>query len=157
MINIEHINVKNFCDQRLQMIQLAERIWTRPESQIAVIDGIDKWGFGGSINGSFYYIINDGKRIGLTGYFVTPDEGNFGLRYHGTTTKGTEKLALDVLVDHLRSYYGKAFQRLVEFIPEGREDLISIFERWGFSLSDKPIPEWEPNKYYFKYYMVLEI
>ena len=156
MVELRKIDVKHYPTERAKILDLAGRIWSRPESFDNARDSIERWGNSGNESGTYFYVIKDDREIGLTGYYVPSlERGDFGLRHHGTVIKGTGKLALDALLKYLKQAYGSHFRRLIELIPEGREELIPKFEEWGFKLSSDPIPEWEPKRDYYKYMMVL--
>lgn len=157
-VQLQKINVVDYAKEKNRLYNLIERIWTKPSSLDNIKHSLDRWGNSGSETGTYFYIKQGEKYIGLTGYFIPNiDTGDFGLRHHGTTVKGTGKLALDALVEYLRNEYGSKFRRLIELIPEGREDLIDRFTSWGFVLSSEPVPDWEPKKDYYKYVMIRNI
>jgi len=154
-IQLQPINITNYEQEQDKIFDLVDRIWTRPKSAINAKHSIDRWSKE-SETGTYFYILQDGKSIGITGYFIpNPEEGEFALRHHGITVKGTGRQAFDGLVSYLQETYSP-FRRLLEFIPKGGEELIPVFERWGFTLSEDPIPAWEPKRDYYKYMMIRE-
>ena len=153
-LELELIDVHNYSREKHILYELAEKIWTNPESLENIKHSINRWGMTKTESGEYFYIKLDGERVGLTGYFI-PDitRGIFGLRHHGTLIKGTGRLALDVLVNYLKEKYSE-FDCLIELVPEGKEDLIKKFENWGFILTPDGVPDWEPKKDYYKYAMI---
>jgi hypothetical protein len=116
---------------------------------------VDRWGTSKNETGGYFYVYQDPKPIGITGYFIPNlKEGIFGLRHHGTSVKGTGRLALNLLMAYLKENYKDSFKYLIELIPEGRNDLISKFQEWGFHIDPKGVPDWEPKKDYYKYAMI---
>ena len=156
-INLKLINVEQYQDERDTIFALLEQIWTRQESLDNVKHSVDRWGTSQTESGTYFYIMRGNEPIGITGYFIPSLEtGDFGLRHHGTTVRGTGRAALDSLCGYLQESYGSSFQRMIELIPQGREELIDRFAKWGFELSSDPVPAWESKKDYYKYVMVRE-
>jgi hypothetical protein len=152
-ITLREIQVTDYSKEKQTLYSLVEEIWTRDESLDNIKHSLDRWGESGNETGTYFYIEQDGRTIGLTGYFIPNEDGDFGLRHHGTKVKGTGKLALDELLNYLKNAYESSFKRLIELIPEGKEELIQKFESWGFILSEEAVP-WEPKKDYYKYVMI---
>ncbi len=156
-IELRPIETSDYEKEKNRMLSLSEKIWTRSESLDEIKTSIERW-VSEEETGKYFYIIQDGEEIGLTGYYIPEREnGLFGLRHHGTIVKGTGKAALDALINYLRDEYGSSFKLLIEFIPEGREELIDIFKRWRFKLIDIEVPEWQPRREYYKYVMIREM
>lgn len=154
-IRLQPIDVGDYDSEKPMMASLARKIWTRPESLSNVTHSIDRWGTSKNESGTYLYILKQDLPIGITGfYIIKPEDGVFGLRHHGTTVKGTGRPSLDKLVEYIKSEHPE-FKNLIELIPEGREDLITTFESWGFHLVDSQM-EWEPKKDYYKYAMSRE-
>jgi len=154
-LKLKQINVENYLAEKENLFLLAEKIWKDSESYNNIKLSIERWGESKSESGGYFYILDNEEIIGLTGYFI-PDlsSGAFGLRHHGTIIKGTGKIVLDLLVDYLKIKYGNSFKYLIEFIPEGKPELIKKFKEWGFALDPNGVPDWEPRKEYYKYSMI---
>jgi hypothetical protein len=158
VLALREILVSEFNSEKHDLFELIDLIWTKPENANNAKHSVQRWATAAVTNkpesGKYFYIIQNKRKIGITGYFI-PDKlnGDFGLRHHGTTVKGTGKLALDLLVDYLKNNYGKDYKRLIELVPAGHPEIINKFESWGFQLSDQPIPAWESKKEYYKYVM----
>lgn len=152
-MELREIDLENYEEERDEIFSLVGKMWTRQESLANVKHSIERWGTSKKESGSYFYILNDGEIIGITGYYViNENEGKFGLRHHGTTIKGSGKPALDILITEIGVRHTR-FKELWELIPEGREDLIPIFESWGFK-EEKSDMDWEPKKDYYKYALV---
>lgn len=153
-LELQPIDSVKYIQEKDKILDLAKTIWTGQESYENIIHSIERWA-DNKESGKYFYIIQDRKEIGLTGYWpIQNDKGSFGLRHHGTTIKGTGKQSLDLLVNYLRDTYPSYFKHLIEFIPEGKEELINVFKNWGFKLDPRGIPDWEPKKDYYKYSMI---
>ncbi|MBS3172380.1 hypothetical protein J4438_02265 [Candidatus Woesearchaeota archaeon] len=155
---LKEILIDDFNSDKNELFKLIDSIWANQKSATNTKHSIQRWAEAAKTNkpesGNYFYIILDGLKVGLTGYFI-PDKlhGTFGLRHHGTTVKGTGKLALDLLVAYLKDKYGKGYKQLVELVPAEHPEIIDKFKSWGFELSDGPIPDWEPKRNYYKYVM----
>ncbi len=155
MFELQEITLNDYAKEKKNIFKLVDKIWTRKESAMQAKHSINRWGSSKNETGNYFYILQNAKIIGLTGYFIAePKRGVFGLRHHGTMIKGTGRQALNLLVDHLKSEYKNDFKYLAELIPQGKENLIPVFEKWGFVLEPNGVPEWEPKRDYYKYYLV---
>lgn len=156
-MKLEKINVANYEKEKQIIHSLLAKIWTVPSSLANVEHSVDRWGQSKNESGEYFYIVENEKIVGVTGYYI-PNllKGEFGLRHHGVIQKGMGKKALDLLVEYLRKQYGNSFQRLIELVPPGRMDLVEIFQRWGFELVDEPVPAWEPKREYYQYVLILK-
>ncbi len=155
MLELKKITVDDYLKEKENIFKLVDKIWTREESAMQAKHSINRWGTSKNETGVYFYILQDSEIIGLTGYFIAePKRGVFGLRHHGTMVKGTGRPALDLLISYLKAEYKDDFKYLAELIPKGRENLIPIFEKWGFVLDPDGVPEWEPKRDYYKYYLV---
>ena len=153
-LKLEEMGFEDYLSERDAVKKLIGRIWTGHESYGNAIHSIERW-VEEEESGKYFYINSGNEKIGITGYWpVTLTEGDFVLRHHGTSIPGTGKQALDLLVEYLAENYGDSFERLMEFIPKGREELIEVFEKWGFELDPNGIPEWQPRRDYYKYSMI---
>ncbi len=155
MIELSQLDRPTYQQEKENVQRLVRRIWKQEDARQA-IHSIERWAQNPE-SGTYFYIQDDGIIIGITGYFIpNMEQGDFGLRHHGITRKGKGREALDVLVDTLQNKYGIGFRRLIELVPEGRDDLIKKFQEWGFVLGTE-VPSWEPKKDYYKYVLVKEI
>ena len=156
-LEIQTINFEKYNQEKDIVQNLAKSIWTRPESYENIIHSIERWA-NNKESGNYFYILQDGQKIGLTGYWpIRNDVGSFGLRHHGTTIKGTGKQALSLLVQYLHENNSDSFKQLIELIPKDKEELIPVFENWGFKLDPNGVPDWEPKKDYYKYSMIKKL
>lgn len=155
MLKLKKINIKDYPKEKERIFALVDEIWTRKESVLQAKHSIKRWGESGTETGKYFYIIKDSKPIGITGYFIPNlNEGVFGLRHHGTITKGAGKEAFELLVAYLKERYKESFQSILEFVPEGREELIPVFKKWGFELDPEGVPDWEPKREYYKHSLI---
>jgi len=154
MLELKIIDKSDFSEEKESIFSLVDKIWLQKEDAFQAKHSIERWA-SKTETGAYFYVCQDSKSIGITGYFIPNlKEGVFGLRHHGTSVKGTGRLALDLLVKYLKENYKDSFKYLIELIPEGRNDLISKFREWGFHIDPKGVPEWEPKKDYYKYAMI---
>jgi len=154
-LSLVEIPLKDFDRQKERLHMLIRAIWEEDSSAMNAIHSVDRWGKSKNESGGYFFIMNEGRIIGLTGYFKVPGEGNYGLRHHGTLIKGTGKLALDLLIEFLHVNFPD-FKRLVELMPEDKDELVTKFEEWGFKRIDDPDLSWEPKKDYYKIMMLRE-
>jgi len=152
-LNLKAIDLKKYPSVKKDLFKLMKNIWSKKESYENAIHSIERW-HKNNESGIYFFINQDKNRIGITGYWpIKGSEGSYGLRHHGTTIKGTGKLSLGLLIEEIKKREDK-FTQLIELIPKGREELIAKFEKWGFKLDPKGVPEWEPKKDYYEYAMV---
>lgn len=157
-IELKIIPVHDYNLEKEKLFSLLGKIWTRAESFENVKHSLERWGNSKSETGEYFYIMQDGVEVGITGYFIPDIEsGTFGLRHHGTSVRGTGKIALGLLITHLKEEYDSFAKQLVELIPEGKENLMEVFTSWGFELTNVGVPDWEPKKNYYKYVMVRKL
>lgn len=153
-LNLEEINHKNFEREKETLFKLVQEIWSEKSSYENAIDSILRWQDNNE-SGNYFYILQGSDKIGLTGYWpIKQEKGAFGLRHHGTKIKGTGEKSLYLLITYLKNKYKKEFKYLFELVPKGKENLIDKFKEWGFELSERGVPEWEPKKDYYKYLMI---
>jgi len=155
MLELHEITLDDFPQERGRMFALVDQIWTFGDDATQAKHSIDRWGNSRMESGTYFYITENSEPIGITGYFIPNlEQGAFGLRHHGTSVKGTGRKSLNLLFDYLTEKYGEKFHSIVEFIPEGREDLIPVFSNWGFEVDPEGVPDWEPKKGYYKESMI---
>lgn len=154
MLELNIIHLEDYPCERESIFKLVDAIWHGKDARQAR-HSIERWGTSKIETGTYFYILQDARRIGITGYFIpNRQEGMFGLRHHGTSVKGTGRHALDLLVGYLKAHYGDDFKCLIELVPKGRTDLIRKFEEWGFHLDPQGVPKWEPKKGYYGHAMI---
>lgn len=157
MLELREITLDSYPTEKDTMFALVDKIWTHSEDSAQAKHSIDRWGTSRSESGTYFYITEDSVPVGLTGYFIPNlERGIFGLRHHGTSVKGLGRPSLNLLFDYLREKYGEQFRSIVELIPEGREDLIPRFTKWGFEVDPEGVPDWEPKKEYYEHSMVFK-
>ncbi|MCX6774761.1 MAG: hypothetical protein NTY99_01580, partial [DPANN group archaeon] len=102
MLELKVINQTDYPKEKDRIFLLVDKIWLDKEDAFQTKHSIERWGTSNE-TGGYFYICQNSKPIGITGYFIPKlKEGVFGLRHHGTSEKGTGRLALNLLVEYLK-------------------------------------------------------
>jgi benzoyl-CoA reductase/2-hydroxyglutaryl-CoA dehydratase subunit BcrC/BadD/HgdB len=93
-IELKAITHKEFLENKTQIEELIEKIWTNKASSDRLKNIFSKW-FKEKKKDHYFYILQNNKPIGITGfYFINTDKGYFGLNHYGTNIKETGKKQL---------------------------------------------------------------
>lgn len=120
-------------------------IWQNPKAVAEALHWTRNWGSDPKATGEIFFIVRDGRRIGITGYFlkkVNPDTA--GLRWHGIIGEerrhGYSGMALRFLAEEIARRH-KGIKYLSEALPLYRKDAYGYFNGIGFMEWDDPETE----------------
>jgi NTP pyrophosphatase (non-canonical NTP hydrolase) len=160
-IKLKVISHKEFQENKNQIEELVDKIWTKKENGDRCKFILNIWS-DEKKQDYYFYILKNNKPIGITGFYpIDTKKGYFGLNHTGTLEKGTGKITFDLLVKIIKQIHPNA-KTISEIIPYQREELVEIFEKWRFQrdFKDKYKQlEYKDNKgdNIYKYLMIRQI
>jgi len=120
-------------------------IWQNPKAVAEALHWTRNWGSDPKATGEIFFIARNGRRMGITGYFLkkaTLDTA--GLRWHGIVEEergyGYSTMALKFLAEEIAQRH-KGIKYLSEALPLYRKDAMRYFKRLGFHEWDDPETE----------------